>query len=61
MIKATVIRAQTMAEATRTYGEESVQMVFELIRDKAPREVFDELEDENLKKCLFFLLSGDIN
>lgn len=61
MIKATVIRAQTMAEAMRIYGEESVQMVFELIRDKAPSEVFEELKDENLKKCLFFLLSGDIN
>jgi hypothetical protein len=61
MIKATVIKAQTIAEATRTYGEESVQMVFELVGNKSPREVFEELEDENLKKCLFFLLSGDIN
>jgi hypothetical protein len=60
MIKATVIKAQTVAEATRTYGEEAVQTVFELIRNKAPREVFKELENENLKKCLFFLLNGDV-
>jgi hypothetical protein len=61
MIKATVIKAQTIAEATRIYGEESVQTVFELVGNKSPRDVFEELEDENLKKCLFFLLSGDIN
>jgi hypothetical protein len=61
MIKTTIIKAQTVAEATRTYGEETVQNVFELIRNNAPKDLFAELEDGDLKKCLFFLLNGDIN
>ena len=61
MIKTTIIKAQTVAEASKTYGEEAVQKVFELATNKAPREVFNELEDKNLKDCLFFLLSGDID
>ena len=50
-----------MAEASETYGAEAVHKVFELVANKAPREVFDELEDNYLKDCLFFLLSGDID
>lgn len=61
MIKTTVIKAQIVAEASETYGGEAVQKVFELVSNKAPRDVFSELEDENLKDCLFFLLSGDID
>lgn len=61
MIKARVIKAQTVAEASITYGEDSVQKVFELIENKAPKNVFDELDDNNLKDCLFFLLSGDLD
>jgi hypothetical protein len=61
MIKATVIKANTVREASETYGEAAVQKVFELVANKAPRDVFNELEDEYLKDCLFFLLSGDID
>lgn len=61
MIKATIIKSHTVAEANITYGEETVQNVFKLIRNKPPKDLFVELEDENLKKCLFFLLDGDIN
>ena len=61
MIKTTVIKAYTVSQASETYGEEAVQKVFELVTNKAPREVFNELEDKNLKDCLFFLLSGDID
>lgn len=61
MIKATVIKANTVREASETYGEAAVQKVFELVSNKAPRDVFNELEDEYLKDCLFFLLSGDID
>ena len=61
MIRVTVIKARTVAEASETYGAEAVHKVFELVANKAPREVFDELEDNYLKDCLFFLLSGDID
>ena len=61
MIKATVIKAHTVREASETYGAEAVHKIFELVANKAPREVFDELEDNYLKDCLFFLLSGDID
>jgi hypothetical protein len=61
MIKATVIKANTVREASEKYGEEAVQKVFELISNKSPKEVFDELKDGYLKDCLFFLLSGDID
>jgi hypothetical protein len=61
MIKTTVIKAKTVREASETYGEEAVQKVFELVANKAPRDVFNELEDENLKDCLFFLLRGNID
>lgn len=60
MIKATVIKAQTIRDASEIYGGEAVQKVFELISNKAPKEVFNELDDNNLKKCLSFLLNGDI-
>ena len=61
MIKATVIKAHTVREASETSGAEAVHKIFELVANKAPKEVFDELEDENLKDCLFFLLSGDMD
>jgi hypothetical protein len=61
MIKATVIKAQTIRDASEIYGGESVQKVFELVANKAPKEVFNELEDGDLKKCLLFLLNGDIS
>jgi hypothetical protein len=61
MIKTTVIKAKTVSEASETYGEEAVQKIFELISNKAPKDVFEELEDDNLKKCLLFLLNGDIS
>jgi hypothetical protein len=61
MIKTTVIKAQTVREASETYGEDKVKMLFELLQDKAPKYLFEELEDEDLKKCLLFLLNGDIS
>ncbi len=61
MIKATVIKAHTVREASETYGSQAVQKIFELVANKAPRDIFDELEDGHLKDCLFFLLSGDID
>lgn len=61
MIKATVIKAHIVREASETYGEDKVKMLFELLQDKAPKYLFEELEDEDLKKCLLFLLNGDIS
>jgi hypothetical protein len=61
MIKTTVIKAQTVREASEAYGEDKVKMLFELLQDKAPKYLFEELEDEDLKKCLLFLLNGDIS
>ncbi len=60
-MKAKVITSQTVREATNTYGEESVKTIFDLIQNKSPRAVMDDLEDENLKKCLLFLLNNDID
>jgi hypothetical protein len=61
MIKATVIKAHTVRDASKIYGEENVKMLFDLLQDKAPKYLFEELEDEDLKKCLLFLLDGDIS
>ena len=61
MIKTTVIKAHIVREASETYGEDKVKMLFELLQDKAPKYLFEELEDEDLKKCLLFLLNGDIS
>ncbi len=60
-MKAKVITSQTVQEAVKTYGEESVNTIFGLIQNKSPRSVMDDLEDENLKKCLLFLLNNDID
>ena len=60
-MKITVIKAQTVAEATKTYGENAVEIVFNLIQNQSPKEVMEGLEDENLKKCLLFLLNNDIS
>jgi hypothetical protein len=60
-MKAKVITSQTVQEAMNTYGEESVKNIFDLIQNKSPRTVMDDLEDENLKKCLLFLLNNDID
>ena len=50
MIKTTVIKAHTVRDASKIYGEENVKMIFDLLQDKAPKYLFEELEDEDLKK-----------
>lgn len=59
-MKVTVIKAQTVQEATKIYGENAVETVFNLIQNQSPKDVMEELDDENLKKCLLFLLNNDI-
>ena len=61
MIKTTIIKAHTVREASEKYGEASVEKIFELVANKSPKKVLEELEDEDLKKCLLFLLNGDIS
>jgi hypothetical protein len=60
-MKTKVITSQTVQEAMKTYGEESVKIIFDLIQNKSPSGVMDDLEDENLKKCLLFLLNNDLD
>ena len=61
MIKATVIKRTAVEEAKTLYGEDSVNKIFELIQHKIPKKVMEDLEDENLKKCLLHIFEGDLD
>jgi hypothetical protein len=59
MLKMTVIKSKTVEDAKVIFGEDRVNLVFERIQRKSPGIVLEELEDEEAKKCLIFLL-GEI-
>lgn len=56
MIKTTVIKSQTVEEAKQIFGIERVKEVFDHIQRKSPEVVLQDIQDEETKKCLFFLL-----
>jgi hypothetical protein len=56
MIKTTVIKSQTVEEAKQLFGKEKVMEVFDHIQKKSPDVVLQDIQDEETKKCLFFLL-----
>ena len=61
MIKAKVIKAQTVEDATKIYGEEAVTKIFSLIQNDVPSKLIEKLEDQNLRACLLYLFSGKLD
>ena len=61
MIKAKVIKAQTVEDAMKIYSEESVSKIFEMIQKEIPSELIKKLEDQNLRACLLYLFSGELD
>ena len=59
-MKTTVIKAETVENASKIYGNESVNTIFELIQNDSPRKVYEKLEDQNLRACLLYLFSGSL-
>jgi len=60
-MKTTIIKGETVKEAMRIYGENTVNEMFELIKSKLPAEVMKDLEDPNKRACLLYLFSGNLN
>jgi hypothetical protein len=61
MIKTRVIKAQTVTDATKIYGEEAVSKIFEMIQKEIPSKLIDKLDDQNLRACLLYLFSGNLD
>jgi hypothetical protein len=56
MIKTTVIRSQTIEEAKEIFGVDMVKEVFYYIQRKSSEDVLLDIQDTEIKKCLFFLI-----
>lgn len=59
MFKTRVIKAKVVEEARTKYGDQTVNLIFEKIQMNPPEKVLEELEDDDSKSCLIFLL-GEI-
>jgi hypothetical protein len=60
-MKTTVIKAETVENASKIYGNDSVNTIFEMIQKEAPITVYENLEDQNLRACLLYLFSGSLD
>jgi spore cortex formation protein SpoVR/YcgB (stage V sporulation) len=59
-MKTTVIKAETVENASKIYGNDSVNKVFEMIQNDSPTNVYQKTEDQNLRACLLYLFSGSL-